>query len=336
MSEVPRELVRDYLVQPGMGRGLLPSEVGWKYYDEAFSQDRERGYAWYKEGRVRGFVGMIPVKVATPAGDRDMVWTCDWSVEDPMSNPGIGILLLGKVQKTYGFVGGVGGSEDTVATVPRMRTRTVAGNAVQLRRPLRLASLLERLEGKVSALPKLSRTPIGRARLPRRRSSGAPAVTFSQGVDSAGLGPLFDQPATGHCRVRYNAGHLAWIGRYPEADFISALLTSGDGSAGALLWRTRPAPNRWRMALRCNPHGAMLVEPLIAQILERLVSNGADIVSTIVSFHDHAVLALLKRHGFIQSADALALYIPDYEDPSGCRDGFAEMSFLDTDLTFNG
>jgi len=335
VGQVPKELVHAYLVQSGMGRGLRPAEVQWKYYDEEFNQGRERGYVWFKDGRVRGFIGWMPVTVATPAGDRDMVWTCDWSVDDPNGNPGIGILLLSKVQKNYGFVGGVGGSADTHSTVPRMRTNTVAGIAVRLRRPLRLASLLERAEDKLPALPRLSATALGRVKLPRRSAGGAPAAVFSDGVDAAALGPLFDQPAVDHCRVRYNADHLAWLGRYPEADFRTGVLKAGTGFAAALLWRRHWAADRWRMVIRCNPDGTSLVGPLVGQVLERLADTTGNIVSTIASSHDHSVLEQLKRHGFIQSAERLPLYIPDDDGAGGCREGFSQMSYLDTDLAFN-
>jgi hypothetical protein len=335
MAEVPMELVRDFLIGTGMGRGLRASEVHWKYYDAEFNHGRERGYAWLKDGRVQGFIGWIPAQVATPVGDRDMVWTCDWSVERPDTNPGIGILLLAKVQKKFGFVGGVGGSADTNSIIPRMRTRTIAGNAVQMRRPLRVALFLERIEGKVSAFPKLSETAVGRVKLPRRTVPGSRAVSFSKGVNVAAIAPLFDQPASKQCRVRYEARHLCWLGRYPEADFETAYLGAGSGSAGAILWRMRWAPNRWRMAIRWDANGEELVEPLVAGVLGRLEGTSANIVSTIVSSHDQVNLEQLKRQGFIQSAERLPLYIPEYEGAGGCQDGFAGMSYLDTDLMFN-
>jgi hypothetical protein len=335
MAEVPMELVHDYLVGTGVGRGLRTSDVHWKYFDEDFNRGRERGYVWFKDNRVRGFIGWIPAKVTTPAGDSDMVWTCDWSVEDPTSNPGIGILLLARVQKRYGFVGGVGGSADTNSLVPQMRTRTVEGNAVQLRCPLRVSLILERIESKLPVLGKLSESAIGQIKLPRRRVACSTWVTFSRGVDATALAPLFDRPATDQCRVRYEAAHLAWLGRYPGADFETAYLTTGSEAAGAVLWRLHRAPHRWRIAIRASGAGAALVGPLIAAVLERLERTSANIVSTIVSSHDEANLEHLKRQGFIESAQRMPLYIPEYEGAAGCRDGFSEMSFLDTDFMFN-
>jgi hypothetical protein len=89
------------------------------------------------------------------------------------------------------------------------------------------------------------------------------------------------------------------------------------------------------MAIRWDANGEELVEPLVAGVLGRLEGTSANIVSTIVSSHDQVNLEQLKRQGFIQSAERLPLYIPEYEGAGGCQDGFAGMSYLDTDLMFN-
>ena len=78
--------VTEYLVGGGLGRGLTAEEVRWKYFDQNFNMGRHRGFAWLKEGRVRGFIGCIPATRTTPVGDREMIWTCDWSVEDPLKH----------------------------------------------------------------------------------------------------------------------------------------------------------------------------------------------------------------------------------------------------------
>lgn len=334
MSAAPQDQIEEYLMGSGVGRDLRRDEVRWKYYDAEYNRGRERGFAWLSKGRVRGFIGWFPATLSTPAGDREMVWTCDWSVEESERNPGIGILLLSKVQKTYGFVGGVGGSGDTVSIVPRMRTRTVAGNAVPLRRPLRFRPLLEQVERKLRFGPRLSGTRLGAFPLPRRRRPGRlPGTRIQSGVDAAALAPLFDRPADGVCRIRYDAGHLAWLGRCPLAEFETFYLQQGSAAAGALLWRLHEQADRWRLVLRSTRDGETVLEAVIADVAERLSRTSANLVSTIVSSHDGTALTLLKRHGFIE-AERWPLYIPELEGEGGCPEGFADMSYLDTDLAF--
>lgn len=333
LSEVPAELVEDYLTQPGIGRGYSREEARWKYFDEQFNGGRERGFVSLKDGRVRGFIGMIPVTVATPdAGDRDLIWTCDWSVDDPQSNPGIGVLLLTKVHKIYDLVAGVGGTEDTRSIVPRMRTRTVGDAAVVLRRPLRLKPLLERAEQAVPFAPRLSRTALARISLPFRRGpTAAAAPTVSAGVSPAAAA-LFDQPAEGVCSVRYDHRHLAWLGRSPNMHVQSCYLASGDVAAAAVFWRRHYHPTRWRLALRSTRGGAQLLGQLLAHVLGHLRDReGATLVSTAISNNDSGMLDVLKRQAFIVG-ERHDLYITQHEGPSACEQGFAPMSYLDTDL----
>jgi hypothetical protein len=335
IGSAPAEQVIDYLVGEGVGRGLTPEEARWKYFDEEFNQGRNRGFAWLSKGRVRGFIGCIPAVRATPVGDREMIWTCDWSVEDPEGSPGIGILLLSKVHKSTEFTGGVGGSADTHSLVPRMTTRSVRNAAVTLRRPLRLGALLERAEKKFSILPQLSKTRLGNLSLPARKSpAGVPRPMSTHGVAVESLSPLFDRPAREICRVRYDARHLGWLGRYPGAEFRSIHVVDGSDAAGALLWRMPREPSGWRFAIRHTAGATGLLDAVAAQLVEELRQTPATIVSALLSSHDAEFLRVLRRHGFIEAGGRLPLYIPELDGPAGCSKGFADMSYLDTDLAF--
>jgi hypothetical protein len=332
LESVEPELLEAFLTAPGIGRGYSAAEVRWKYLDEEFSQGRERGYASVKDGRVRGFVGMIPVKVSMPdSGDRDLIWTCDWAVDEPEKNPGIGILLLTKVHRTYGLVAGVGGTDFTRAIVPRMNTHIVPNATTVLRRPLRLRPLLERAEKAVSRLPNLSGTALSRLAVPLRRQPTGANPTFAEGV-SAAVAALFDQPAQGRATVRYDLRHLAWLARSPSMEVRSCHLGRDDFAAGAILWRRQHHPTRWRLVLRAGPEGELLLEPLLASLLRHMRDDlDASLASVAVSSEDRALLTLLKRHGFL-SGERHDLYINKGEGFSGCEDGFAPMTYLDTDL----
>ena len=330
MSAVSPDLVRDYL----HALGLAPEIALWKYFDEGFNRGRVRGYVWFSKERERGFIGVIPVTVATPAGDRDMVWTCDWSVEEWERNPGVGVRLLSKVQQLYGFVGGVGGTDNTHAILPRMQTCTVSGAAVFLHLPLRSGALLEKLEGRFAFLPRLSRTPLGRVPLPaRKRARKAGTATFEEGV-SAALHPLFDQPAADLCRIRHDAAFLQWqIGRCPTIRSMSCVVEEGGRpAAGALLWSPLDNPGYWRVVLRALPGADALLESVLAHVVERLGAERAALVSIVVSYLDRSVLDLLARSGFVEGSQRWPLYIPERDEPGACQEGFLQMSYLDSDL----
>lgn len=322
----------EFLTAPGIGRGYSPAEVRWKYFDEEFNQGRERGYASVKDGRVRGFVGMIPASVSMPdGGERDLIWTCDWAVDEPEKNPGIGILLLTKVHRTYGLVAGVGGTDFTRSIVPRMNTHVVADAVTVLRRPLRLRSLLEGAERAASFLPSLSGTALSHVPLPLRNQPAGANPTFSNGV-SHQVAALFDQPAQGIASVRYDGRHLAWLARSPSLEVRSCHFGTDDFAAGAILWRRHHHPTRWRMALRATRGGELLLEPLLACLLRYLRDQeAASLVSIAVSNADNSLLSTLKRHGFL-TGGRHDLYINKGEGFSGCENGFAPMTYLDTDL----
>ena len=331
LSAAPAELVQDYLTQPGIGRGYSVEEARWKYFDSDFNAGRERGFVSLKDGRVRGFIGMIPARISTPTGERDLIWTCDWSVADQQGTPGIGILLLTKVHRTYDLVAGVGGTEDTRSLVPRMGSRTVAEATTVLRRPLRLRPLLERAEKAVRFAPRLSGTALARVPLPLKGPSGPDIATISAGA-SAAVAALFDAPAAGGCSVRYDARHLAWLGRSPSMQVQSGHLLANGAAAGALFWRRHHHPTRWRLALRCGPGGEGLLEPLLAQVLAHLRNReGASLLSVAVSTGDRRLLDTLGRHAFI-GGERHDLYISEAGDQLSCEGGFAPMSYLDTDL----
>jgi hypothetical protein len=71
-----------------------------------------------------------------------------------------------------------------------------------------------------------------------------------------------------------------------------------------------------------------------AQLVKELRQTPATIVSALLSSHDAEFLRVLRRHGFIEAGGRLPLYIPELDGPAGCSKGFADMSYLDTDLAF--
>ncbi len=327
LSEVLPEQVYRYFERQGFSR----ETVRWKYFDEEFNGGRERGYAWLTKDGVKGFIGMIPATVATPAGDRPMVWTCDWAVDNPQTSPGIGMRLIAKVHKNYDFVAGVGGSEFTHAIIPRMDTLTVPDAAVFLHLPLRLGTLLKKLEARVGFLPRLSRTPLRNLPLPRKKIRGRGSARIADGV-AGSLAGLFDAPASGHCRVRYDQAFLEWVGRSPGLRALSCYSSETKPSAAALFWCSRNDPRVWRIAFRSEPGARDHLQSVLSDAAQRVFEEGGAILSAIVSHLDTSELELLKENGFVEGSVRWPLYIPAKAEPSPRIEDLAQLSYLDTDL----
>ena len=326
LSDVPRDEVAAYL----QARGLSAAVIAWKYYDEGFNRGRNRAFVWRSKERVKGFIGLIPCTLSTPAGDREMVWTCDWSLADPQRSPGMGILMLKKVHAEYGFVGGVGGTDDTHASVPRMNTRSIESTAITMHRPLRVGALLERAERRLRWLPRLSGGFVGALRLPRPRGGGV-AVEVVSGVD-AGLAALFDAPRPGPCRPRYDHAYLDWqVGRRPGVRSMSLIARKGGAPvAGALLWACGHQPKHWRAAFRSVPGAGNALRAVVAMAAERAAGEGGILLSAMLSHLDGETLAALRAARFLEGSERQPLYIT-WEDGTA-EEGFADLSYLDTDL----
>jgi hypothetical protein len=131
----------DWLVEYLGREGHAAEEVRWKYFDSRFNRNRERGYAWVKDGKIGGFLGLIPFQVVV--GDRvaDAAWTCDWSVQDPTAR-GIGILLIRQAQDKYEFLTQLGGNEATQRIISRLSSKTVNDAGIVFHLPLRLGAML--------------------------------------------------------------------------------------------------------------------------------------------------------------------------------------------------
>jgi hypothetical protein len=325
LGAVPRDRVRDYL----LARGLSAPLIDWKYYDAAFNRGRERGYVSWRDGRVQGFIGLIPCSVATSAGERPMVWTCDWSVEDPRRSPGIGILLLKHVYKCHDHAAAVGGSADTRAALPRL-VPTYEGAAAFLHLPLRSSALIEKLEQRLGCKPRLSRSALGALPLPRRRPGADAAVRFRDGV-APEIGEMLSRPpAEGLCTPLYDAGYLDWqVGRCPGLKSFSCLAGSGGDVAGALAW-TGGDRRHWRMAMAATPGGEGPVEPLLRAVAARAAAEGGSLLSTIVAAGDAWLVAALRRMRFLEGSQRWPLYLSFPE--GACDGGFSRLSYLDTDL----
>lgn len=329
LSSVPADLARDFLLR----RGFPAEIIEWKYFDESFNRGRERALVWLNKDRVKGFIGIIPLRAGIAGQEKDMVWTCDWWVEEPEKSPGIGVMLLKKVHARYDHVGGVGGSDFTHAILPRMSSHMAADAAIFLHLPLKLGYLLEKAESKLPRLPKLSRTFIGNA--PLRRSSGKepPSVTVTEGVAKA-IEPLFAAPTGEPWQPLYDHAHLDWLlGRCPGMTSFSCFL--GDErspDAGALFWSASRDPRYWRVALRARPGGFHQLDPVLSAVIRTVRAEKAAALSTIISHLDRGMLPFLRKRGFLRGPVQWPLYLFSSDRAGTPIPDLANLSYLDTDL----
>src|SRR5580693_3206465 len=137
LSALDPELLVEYL-----GREEFPADiVRWKYFDARFNRDWERGYAWVKDGKIGGFLGLIPFHVVLNGRVADAAWTCDWSVQDQTAK-GVGILLMRQAQNRYEFLTQLGGNDATQRIVGRMSSMTENEAGVVYHLPLRVGAAL--------------------------------------------------------------------------------------------------------------------------------------------------------------------------------------------------
>src|SRR4029453_8960987 len=100
IDERHRESLKRHLAPFG-----LPAEiVEWKYFRRSLRQEGDRGFVWVRQGEVRGAIGLIPFSVRGPANVMRASWTCDWVVDDPQSNPGVGVMLIHRARDAAGVL----------------------------------------------------------------------------------------------------------------------------------------------------------------------------------------------------------------------------------------
>jgi hypothetical protein len=325
----------DSLVEYLGREGHAAEAVRWKYFDSRFNRNRERGYAWVKDGKIGGFLGLIPFQVV--AADRvvDAAWTCDWSVQDPTAR-GIGILLIRQAQDKYEFLTQLGGNEATQRIISRLSSKTVNDAGIVFHLPLRLGAPLRVARRKfprlpVDALEFVNQVPL---RIPRR-SAGTAAVIFEPGVSKV-LETLLEPAKRGAIYSRYDFEYVQWqIGDCPFV--ISETCTIADGSeprAAALIWRHRDTPDFWRFALWSREGAEKETEVLLSSAIRRVYDHKGFLLSFVVSRLDQAVIELLRSKSFVAAPRRRPLHIIASRRTGEPVPELWPLSYLDTDYAY--
>lgn len=334
LSEVPRARVEDYLYASTryfreLGRGRGSAAIGWKYYDEAFNRGRNRGFAWVKDGRVRGFIGIVPALRARGGEIAPLNWTCDWGLEDPNATPGMGILLLRRAVAGAEATATMGGNANTRTLVPRLAVRSFDGAGLYFWRPLRTAALLHLAASRARVLGRLAPTALGKVPLPWLVRSARRRVRVTDGV-AAGFDALFDAQRPAAWTARYDVPHLRWaLERCPGIVSGSCYVEGDRGPvAGAVFWRAEASRVRHvRFALWTMPGAEDAARDVVGEVVRRARACGGAILSTLVGRWDTAELTVVRRAGLFPRRGPLPLYL---FSPIG--DSLGGLSYLATDL----
>lgn len=318
-----------------LGReGHAAEAVRWKYFDLRFNRDRERGYAWVKDGKIGGFLGLVPFLVVAQNRLIDAAWTCDWSVQDPTAR-GIGILLIRQAQNKYEFLTQLGGNEATQRIISRLSSMTANEAGMVFHLPLRVGAALRVARRKIPRLPVdawsfVNRLPL---RFPRRPAGAS--VIFESGVSQV-LRVLLEPAQHGGIYSRYDFEYLRWqVGDcpflYSETGYV------GDRStprAAALIWREKASGDFWRFALWSRGGAEKEMEVLVCSVIRRVYEAGGFLLSFLVSRLDQGLIELLRSKKFVAAPRRRPLHIIVRKKTGEPVPELWPLSYLDTDYAY--
>jgi hypothetical protein len=331
LSEVPVELLRDFLGRVGMSREV----VDWRYLDDDFNRGRNRGFAWIRRDRIEGMIGLIPFRISGNGPDREVNWSSDWILADPTSNPGMGILLLRRAIESSTALYALGGNENTRKLLPRIATHTVPDAGQGMHLLLRSGAILRRVEqrGVLARLPK----PRLLYMLPLRWIPGpvpSSEIRTEPGVSRA-IAPLLESRHGESWSPRYDFTYVSWqVGRSPLIRcWTSYAFSDGEPRAAAVYWSPAASSDFWRLAVWYRPGSRDRLETVLRYAISEIYRRGGMAVSAIVSRRDSEVQAALWAKGFLRLAGARPLYVCAGQDHKPVPE-LSGLSYLDSDLAY--
>lgn len=333
LRSVSKQLVKEYLRCRGM-----PSEVvEWKFYDEDFNRGRERGYVWTRDGVVHGFIGLIPWSVCNRGERLEMVWGCDWSVNDPNVSKGMGMALAAHAMSLHRPWISLGGSEKARTIMPHLANRVVDEAGLVFWQPLRLGAALKKLGDRHRLADWLGHTflrsvPI---RWVRPRSSRSHTIHTVPGL-SPTVAELIEQDHHSEWHPHHRFDDLQWsMGRCPSIAIRTSYITGLSGiEAAAVFWRSAQASDFWKVALWADPTRRQLLSDLLHEVRWQVYEAGGLAISTLVSHLETDLIDHLQAAGYWRQPRPLPLYLLSQRKqplPFGDMTG---LSYVCTDLAY--
>jgi hypothetical protein len=309
--------------------------VRWKYFDSRFNRNRERGYAWVKDGKIGGFLGLVPFLVAAPNRVIDAAWTCDWSVQDPTAR-GIGILLIRQAQEKYEFLTQLGGNDATQRIISRLSSKTVNDAGIVFHLPLRVGAMLRVARRKVPKLPVDGWSFVNRIPLRWPPRAVAPAkVTFEAGVSEV-LGSLLEPVQHGDIYARYDFEYVRWqVGDCPFLFSETCYIAEGAmPRAAALIWREKTSTDFWRFAVWSREGAEKDLEMVLSSVIRRVYEANGFLLSFVASRLDQRLIELLRSKNFVAAPRRRPLHIIASKKTGEPVPELWPLSYLDTDYAY--
>ena len=330
LSSIAPAALIEYLGREGNSAEL----VQWKYFDSRFNRNRERGYAWVNDGKVGGFIGLIPFQVAIGGRVAEAAWTCDWSVQDPTGR-GAGILLIRKAQENYEFLTQLGGNEATQRIISRLAAKSVDDAGMMFYLPLRLGAILRVARRKMPSLPfdavdLINRIPL---RWPPRAASPS-SVIVEPGVSEV-LKGILEPEQHGDIYACYDFDYVRWqIGDCPALSCETCYI-AGDSAprAAALIWRHKVSPGFWGMVLWLRNRTEREAEVLLSHVVRHVYEHNGFLLSAVVSRLESDLLRLLRSKQFRTAPRRRPLQIIASRKDEIVPELWP-LSFLDTDFAY--
>lgn len=318
LSAVPPTLLIDYLGR----RGIAEPIVRWKYFDAGYNRGRERGVCAVSEGKIIGFIGLIPITLQRGAEVRDDNWLCDWSVRDPVRDKGVGGAVAARALEIGGKLIAYGGTEMAKKRWALKSNGYDLHAALTFRKHIRIGSYLAGLQRR-RLLPrnKLTRL-VGRIAIQPVRTAPR-GVTAYKGVDP-GIVKLF-KPGGTHWKPIYDLADLRWnLESCPAVEawtFVGAV-----ASAAVLVWRSTAETDIWKLV---TVGDVQALRPCLDAALEHVWREGGETVLMVVSRVDTDVIAGIREARFKQAPTIQPIYFLD--KASVIPDTLAGISFLAAD-----
>jgi hypothetical protein len=331
LSSIAPAALIEYLGREGNSAEI----VQWKYFDSRFNRNRERGYAWVKDGEIGGFIGLIPFQVAVGGRVAEAAWTCDWSVQD-QTGRGTGILLIRQAQENYEFLTQLGGNEATQRIISRLASITVNDAGIMFYLPLRIGALLRVARRRLPRVPLDSMNLVNRLplRWPRRPASPN-SVIVEPGVSKV-LGSVLEPQQRGDIYSLYDFEYLRWqIAACPilssETCYIAGESTP---RAAALVWRLKESTDFWRVALWSFKGAEKEVDVLFSHVIRHVYDRNGFLLSVVVSRLDTSSIDLLRSKQFLAAPRRRPLHIISSKRTGEAVPELWPLSFLDTDFAY--
>lgn len=331
LSSIAPSALIEYLGREGNSSEI----VQWKYFDSRFNRSRERGYAWMKDGKIGGFIGLIPFQVAIGGRVAESAWTCDWSVQD-QTGRGTGILLIRQAQEHYEFLTQLGGNEATQRIISRLASKTVNDAGLMFYLPLRLGAILRLARRRLPRIPMdavglVNRMPL---RWPQKPTS-PDRVIFEPGVSNV-LSSLLKPEQHGDIYSRYDLEYMRWqIDACPLLSSESCYIVGESvPRVAALIWRQKASPDFWRMAMWSCKGADREVDVLLSHVIRHVYDRNGFLLSIVVSRLETSIIDVLRSRQFLAAPRRRPLHIIHSKRTGEPVPELWPLSYLDTDFAY--